>query len=180
MRSYGFARVSSKGQKDRYGPASQQRDLERFCQTWPDGPHTIVHTEPVVESATHWERPLWEQAIGEGITAYRQGLVDAFLFPRVDRESRNPFASMPVIRKALDAGIKCFFAQDKSSLDPKDWDSIEKYANEIREAMAYISRFKKLTTSGRIARGLYDHGIITLDQYEHWLDRNTPQKEAGE
>ena len=56
MRFYGFIRVSSKGQKDRYGPRNQREDMEKFAATWSDGPHFIVHIEPVVERATAWER----------------------------------------------------------------------------------------------------------------------------
>ena len=78
MRFYGFVRVSSKGQKDKYGPKNQRDDMQKFVETWPDGPHPIAHIEPVVERATSWERVAWQAAITEGIRAFSIGEVDAY------------------------------------------------------------------------------------------------------
>ncbi len=158
MKFYCFIRESSRGQKDRYGPTAQWRDMESFAQSWPGGPHLVSREscDVIIESATEWERPLWQQAISRAIDHYKAGQVDAFLFGRVDRESRNPFSSVPLMRLALDAGVKVYFAQDMFCLDPKDFESLKKYTDEIQEAMAYISRFKRITKPGRIARARDD------------------------
>lgn len=113
LRFYCFLRESSHGQKDKYGPLAQRRDMEKFAATWPGGPHIIKFSRTVIESATKWQRPIWEQAITEGIRCFKAGEVNAFLFGRVDRETRNPFASVPIMKLALDAGVKVFFAQDR-------------------------------------------------------------------
>ena len=158
LKFYCFIRESSPGQKDKYGPKAQWRDFGKFCHVWPGGPH---HTEKqftrtVIESATKWERPLWQQAITEGIRCFKAGLVDAFLFGRVDRESRNPFASVPIIKEALDAGIQVYFAKERLHLDPKDPESIERYVKEIKDAITYIRKFVENTAPGRIERARDD------------------------
>ena len=156
MRFYGFIRVSSKGQKDKYSPKNQQQDLERFVETWQNGPHSIVHIAPVIERATSWERVAWGQAIAEGISWFRTGKVEAFLFPRVDRESRNEFASIPILRQAIDAGVKIYFAQERLYLDPHDAEPIDRYLDEVRDARAYVRKMVKITKPGRISRARDD------------------------
>lgn len=158
LKFYCFIRESSPGQQDKYGPKAQWRDFEKFCHVWPGGPHHIEKqfTRTVIESATKWERPLWQQAITEGIRCFKAGLVDAFLFGRVDRESRNPFASVPIIKQALDAGIQVYFAKEQLHLDPKDPESIERYVKEIKDAITYIRKFVENTAPGRIERARDD------------------------
>lgn len=158
LRFYCFIRESSPGQKDKYGPKAQWRDFEKFSLQWPGGPHPISEqfSATIIESATKWERPAWEQAIIKGITAFRQGLIDAFLFGRVDRETRNLFPSIPILRMAMNAGVPIFFAQEKFRLDPKDPDSMDKYFKEAQDASAYARKLVKNTTPGRIARARED------------------------
>jgi len=161
MRFYCFLRESSAGQQDRYGPKTQWRDFERFIQNWPEGPHYIrtEDSSTVIESASKWNRPIWEQAIAEGIQRFKAGLVDGFLFGRVDRETRNLFASIPVLRMAIDAGVPIFFAQEKLYLDPKDPEAMEQYMKEAQDSLAYIRKFVKNTTPGRIARARDDQKL---------------------
>jgi len=158
LRFYCFIRESSPGQKDKYGPKTQWRDFEKFSLAWPGGPHRISEqfSATVIESATKWERPAWEEAVIQGITAFRQGLIDAFLFGRVDRETRNLFPSIPILRMAMDAGVPIYFAQEKLHLDPKSPESMDRYIQEAQDAIAYIRKFVKNTTPGRIARAKDD------------------------
>lgn len=186
LRFYCFIRESSRGQKDKYGPKAQWRDLEKFSLAWPGGPHRISEqfSATVIESATKWERPAWEQAIVQGITAFRQGLIDAFLFGRVDRETRNLFASIPVLRMAMDAGVPIYFAQEKLHLDPKDPESMERYTQEALDSIAYIRKFVRNTTPGRIARAKDDQkhpmntGMFGFDLIDGKRVPNQAQAEA--
>ncbi len=161
LRFYCFLRESSLVQKDRYGPKTQWRDFERFVQNWPRGPHYVrsEDSSTVIESASRWNRPIWEQAIAEGIRRFKAGIVDAFLFGRVDRETRNLFASIPVLRMAIDAGVPIFFAQEKLYLDPKDPEAMEQYMKEAQDSIAYIRKFVKNTTPGRISRARDDQKL---------------------
>ncbi len=161
MRFFCFIRVSGPKQKDKYGPKVQRRDFEAFAKSWPNGPHYLSPDDSatVVESATKWDRPIWEQAIAEGIRRFRAGLVDAFLMGRVDRETRNLFASIPIIRLAIDAGVPVFFAQEKLHLNPNDPEAMDRYMKEAQDAAAYIRKLVKNTAPGRLARAKDDQKL---------------------
>ena len=154
MRLFGIIRVSGPKQKDKYGPKAQWRDFEKFAAIWPNGPHYLSSEDSatVVESASEWNRPMWEQVVAEGIRRFRAGLIDAFLIGRVDRETRNLFASIPILRMAIDAGVPVFFAQEKLQLNPKDPEAMDRYLREAQDSIAYIRKLVKNTTPGRIER----------------------------
>jgi hypothetical protein len=95
-------------------------------------------------------------AVDKGIELHRQGLVDAFLFPEVDRETRNPLISVPILRRVLDAGIPVFFAEEKLHLDPDDPRSVNQYSEAVAKACAYVDMFVQKTRAGRFDRANED------------------------
>jgi DNA invertase Pin-like site-specific DNA recombinase len=149
---YRLLRVSSEGQKDRYGLPVQERATEDFVARLPNGPHGIADTAVVVESAGGWIRQDWANAISEGLRRFRNGEVNAFLLPRVDRETRNLFASIPLLKEVLDAGIPVYFAEEDICLTPSDPDAIQKYFESAMGAAAYLRTLVKNTRGGRLAR----------------------------
>jgi len=149
---YRLLRVSSEGQKDRYGLPVQERATEDFVARLPNGPHRIVDTAVVVESAGGWIRQDWANALSEGLRRVRNREVNAFLLPRVDRETRNLFASIPLLKEILDAGIPVYFAEEDICLTPTDPDAIQKYLESAMGAAAYLRTLVKNTRGGRLSR----------------------------
>ena len=43
---------------------------------------------------------------------YHQGTIDAFMFPEVDRQTRNSVVSIPILKLALNAGVPVYFAEE--------------------------------------------------------------------
>ncbi len=158
-----FIRESSPQQtrREKYGPRQQWRDIHNFALSWPGGPHKVPAelAITVVEQATKWERPEWAAAIQRGIALFKAGLGDGFVFGRVDRESRNPFSSAPILRRAIDAGVQIYFAQEGFHLNPRDPDSVNQYQQEVAKASDYIAKFVKLARGGRLARAQDDQKL---------------------
>ncbi len=158
-----FIRESSPQQtrREKYGPRQQWRDIHNFALSWPGGPHKVPAelAITVVEPATKWERPEWAAAIQKGIALFKAGVVDGFLFGRVDRESRNPFSSAPILRQAIDAGVQIYFAQELFHLNPRDPDSLNRYQQEVAKASDYIAKFVKLARGGRLTRAQDDQKL---------------------
>jgi hypothetical protein len=96
-------------------------------------------------------------AVNRGIELHHQGLIDAFLFPEVDRETRNPLISVPILRLVLDAGIPVFFAEERLHLDPDDPRSVNRYSEAVAKACAYVDVFVQKTRAGRFDRANEDH-----------------------
>jgi hypothetical protein len=149
---YRLLRVSSQGQRDRYGLPAQCSTTEVYMAKLPNGPHSIGETATVIERATAWTRDDWEAAVSRGVLLSRSKLINAFLLPRVDRETRNLFSSVPILRWVLDAGIPVHFAEENICLTPNDPEAIEKYLVAAGEAAAYVRKMTKITKGGRISR----------------------------
>jgi len=155
---YTIFRESSDPQERNKGLTRQQRQVRRFAETWPDGPHNIYEPHAqVIESASQGSRREWELAVSHGIELSRQGLVNAFLFPEVDRETRNPLISIPILRRVLDAGIPVFFAEEGLHLVPGDPRSVNKYSEAVARSCAYIDVMVQKTRAGRFDRANDDH-----------------------
>ncbi len=158
MKFYTILRESSDPQERKKGLARQRRQIARFAETWPGGPHQVY--EPctqVIESASQGSRSEWLAAVNRGIELHRQKLIDAFLFPEVDRETRNPLISVPILLRVLDARIPVFFAEEGLHLDPDDSSSVNKYSEAVAKACAYVDVFVQKTRAGRFDRANEDH-----------------------
>ena len=155
---YTIFRESSDPQERKKGLTRQQRQVRRFAETWPDGPHRIYEPHAqVIESASQGSRREWEVEVEKGIELFRKRLVDAFVFPEVDRETRNPLVSVPILRRVLDAGIPVFFAEESLLLDPDDPRSVNRYSEAVAKACAYVDVFVQKTRAGRFDRADQDH-----------------------
>jgi len=152
---YRLLRESSKAQKDRYGLPTQRRVTERYAVSL-GGIVTEENTAIVLESAVAWVRDEWQTAVSEGLCRFHSGLINAFLLPRVDRETRNLFASIPILREVIDQGIPIYFAEEDICLTPSAADALQTYLEAAMEAAAYLRRLVKNTKPARIARARDD------------------------
>lgn len=158
MKFYTILRESSDPQERKKGLTRQRRQIARFAETWSGGPHQVYEPCPqVIESASQGSRREWVAAVNRGIELHREGLIDAFLFPEVDRETRNPLTSVPILRLVLDAGIPVFFAEERLHLDPNDPRSVNQYSEAVAKACAYVDVFVQKTRAGRFDRANEDH-----------------------
>jgi len=115
----------------------------------------------IQESATSWERTKFEMAVREALSLYGNGEIEALLFPRVDRETRFLFGSIPLLAEVVKSGLRVYFAREKLMLDPDDLDSIERYLSKATQAQAYIQTMKlntgrakkKLVRAGKLPQG---------------------------
>jgi len=154
---YSIFRESSDPQQRKKGLARQWRQINRFAETWPGGPHRVYEPHAqVIESASQGSRREWEAQVGRGIELFRRGVIGAFAFPEVDRETRNPLISIPILRRVLDAGIPVFFAEEGLHLDPTDPRSVNKYSEAVAKACAYIDIMVQKTRAGRFDRANED------------------------
>jgi len=159
MRFYCIFRESSDPQMVRKGLERQWRQVRRFTETWPSGPNTIEHQVQVSESASRGCRAEWQEAVEQGIQLFRQGAIDAILFPEVDRETRNPVISIPILNLALSAGVPVFFAEEELHLDPGDPDAVNRYTEAMAKSCAYLATMVRKCRDGRFDRANSDHKL---------------------
>jgi len=159
MKFYCLLRESSDPQMAKKGPERQWRQLRRFCETWPEGPHEISHYTQISESASRGSRLEWQQAVEQAIEYYHKGVVDAILFPEVDRETRNPLVSVPILNRALAAGVPVFFAEEQLCLDTKESDAIQRYTDAVAKSCSYLATMIQKCRAGRFDRADIDHRL---------------------
>jgi len=160
MRFYCLFRESSDPQMAKKGLDRQWRQVRRFAETWDGAPHEISpHPAQISESASKGNRLEWQEAVKQGIGYYHQGTIDAFLFPEVDRETRNPVISVPILKLALDAGVPVYFAEERLHLDPRDPDTINRYADAMAKSCAYLATMVQKCRGGRFDRADIDHKL---------------------
>ena len=142
-------RVSSKPQRDKYGPPSQLSDVNESLPSCPFGKTELYRTIQVQESASGWNRKKWEAIMDVCISEYRQGKAQVLAFPRVDRESRFLASSFSKLLEVIESGMLVWFAQEKLWLDLNNPDSFEQYQKLVLEAQAYIRVLRRTTTRGK-------------------------------
>ncbi len=103
----------------------------------------------IQESASGWNRPKFEAAVNEAIESHKRGEIQAVLFPRVDRETRFLFSSVPILNKIMSAGLEVYFAEEQLFLDPNDPDSVQRYTDKVKAAQDYIATLRRNTVKGR-------------------------------
>ena len=160
-KAFTIIRVSSEDQLKGYGPDVQ----------WEDDivPNALLlglevdesYRRVIQESATSWERTKFEVAVREAIRLYEHGQIQALVFPRVDRETRFIFGSMPLLVEVIQVGLEVYFAREKLFLNPNDPESVERYLNKATQAQAYAETMKlntmrakrKLLKQGKLPQG---------------------------
>jgi site-specific DNA recombinase len=136
----------------KYGP-----DVQWYDDVVPNAPLMGLEVNEeykrvIQESATGWNRVLFEATVREAIELYREGKVQVVMFPRVDRETRFVFGSFALLSEVIRAGLEVCFAREKLRLDPNDADSVERYLTKAAQAQAYVEVMKQNTIRGKIAK----------------------------
>ncbi|MFC1919604.1 recombinase family protein [Chloroflexota bacterium] len=182
MKVLTIIRISSQDQKHGYGPEDQWEEdvLANASKLGLEVSESLKRT--IEESATHWEREKFSHVIAEAIQLYRKGEIGGVVFPRVDRETRFVFSSMPFLSDMLRIGMQVFFARELLYLDPKDPEAVERYLDKVGQAQAYVETMRLNTMRGRKRRakkdGLLPTGGVGL--YGYFYDSNTGKRIRNE
>jgi hypothetical protein len=151
-KAFVIIRVSGKDQLKGNGPDAQWEDDVIFNAPVLELEVTEKYRRVIQESASGWNRPKFEAAVNEAIELFKKGEIQAVLFPRVDRETRFLFSSVPLLNKITAAGMEIYFAEEQLFLDPNDPDSVQRYTDKVKAAQDYIATLRRNTMKGRRKR----------------------------
>ncbi len=151
-KAFTIIRVSGRDQLKGNGPDAQWED-----HVLPNAPVLDLEVNEeyrcvIQESASGWNRPKFEAVVNEAIELHRRGEIQAVLFPRVDRETRFLFSSVPLLNKIMGAGLEVYFAEEQLFLDPNDPDAVQRYTDKVKAAQDYIATLRRNTMKGRKKR----------------------------
>jgi len=151
-KAFTIIRVSAEDQLRGYGP-----DNQWFDDVLPNAPFLGLEVSEtyrciIQERATSWDREKYEASFREALELYGQGVIQALLFPRVDRETRFIFGSVTLLTEALRAGLQVYFAREKLFLDLNDPETVGRYLNKAIQAQAYVQIMVTNTTNGKRRR----------------------------
>lgn len=160
MKAFTIIRVSAQDQLKGYGPNVQWDDVLLNAQSL-GLDVSAEHRRIIQESATGWNRELFETTVREGLALFQKGEVQAMLFPRVDRETRFVVGSFGLLSEVIRNGMPVFFARDRLHLDPLDPESVERYFNKAIQAQAYVTTMRENTMRAIRMRAEKDHRMPT-------------------
>ncbi len=144
-----WIRESTAGQYDRYGPASQREQQDRFIER-----HGLVDTGLVFQVA-HSGTTVWRSAtMTEMLAEARAGAFDLLLAGYSDRWQRNLRRTLELLEDGLHpAGVALVMCDRRIlSSDPQDWDEL---ISEAAGAEKYSRRLSERITDGYAAK--FDH-----------------------
>ena len=144
-----WIRESTAGQYDRYGPASQREQQDRFIDR-----HGLVDTGLVFQVA-HSGTTVWRSAtMAEMLAEARAGAFDLLLAGYSDRWQRNLRRTLELLEDGLHpAGVALVMCDRRIlSSDPHDWDEL---ISEAAGAEKYSRRLSERITDGYAAK--FDH-----------------------
>ena len=154
LRAVRWIRESTDGQMDRFGPASQHEQIDRFVER-----HALVEVRaPFV--VAHSGRHVWRhERMAEMLSAARAGEFDVLLTGYADRWQRNLRRFLELIEDALHPAGAALVMCDRRLLssDPRDWDQM---IAEAHEAERYSRRLGE-----RVADGLARRFEVHADQW---------------
>ena len=159
VRLVAFVRQSSSGQIGGHGRERQEED--EIASYAAEIGAEIVDTWRIVERATIFDRPAFEDALERAITMRRAGQIDGLIVASVDRLSRDPYDGGSVCRTALMAGLRLLFAAE--GFDANDERDQERIMGALSAARAYARRLKAQTMPARRARakqGKIPNGMV--------------------
>jgi DNA invertase Pin-like site-specific DNA recombinase len=154
LRAARWIRESTAGQYDRFGPASQREQQDRFIER-----HGLVDTGRVFQVAqsgtTVWRSPTMTQMLDEAKT----GGFDLLLAGYSDRWQRNLRRTLELLEDHLHpAGVALVMCDRRIiSSDPNDWDELvaesagaEKYSRRLSERITegYAAKFAQENDPG--------------------------------
>ena len=144
-----WIRESTAGQYDRFGPASQREQQDRFIER-----HGLVDAGLVFQVAhsgtTVWRSPTMTEMLAEA----RAGAFDLLLAGYSDRWQRNLRRTLELLEDGLHpAGVALVMCDRRIlSSDPHDWDEL---VAEAAGAERYSRRLSERITDGYAAK--FDH-----------------------
>jgi DNA invertase Pin-like site-specific DNA recombinase len=154
LRAARWIRESTAGQYDRFGPASQREQQDRFIER-----HGLVDTGRVFQVAhsgtTVWRSPTMTQMLAEA----KAGGFDLLLAGYSDRWQRNLRRTLELLEDHLHpAGVALVMCDRRIlSSDPGDWDELvaesagaEKYSRRLSERITegYAAKFTQENDPG--------------------------------
>jgi DNA invertase Pin-like site-specific DNA recombinase len=154
LRAARWIRESTKGQYDRFGPASQREQQDRFIER-----HGLVDTGRVFQVAhsgtTVWRSPTMTQMLDEA----KAGGFDLLLAGYSDRWQRNLRRTLELLEDHLHpVGVALVMCDRRIiSSDPNDWDELvaesagaEKYSRRLSERITqgYAAKFAQENDPG--------------------------------
>ena len=183
MKAFTVIRVSGQDQLQRYGPDVQWQEVLTYATSLGLEP-TIEYRRIIQESATDWDRDIFESTVREGLKLYHNGEVQAMIFPRVDRETRFVFGSFPLLSEVIKSGMPVYFARDQFRLDPMNAESVERYFNKALQAQAYVTTMKENVMRGVRIRAERDHRMPTggpkwAYNYHHYRSYQRANNNSG-
>ena len=141
-----WIRESTAGQYDRYGPASQREQQDRFIDR-----HGLIDTGLVYQVA-HSGTTVWRSAtMTEMLAEARAGSFDLLLAGYSDRWQRNLRRTLELLEDGLHpAGVALVMCDRRIlSSDPQDWDEL---ISEAAGAEKYSRRLSERITDGYAAK----------------------------
>ncbi len=151
LRAARWIRESTAGQYDRYGPASQREQQDRFIER-----HGLVDTGLVYQVA-HIGRTVWRSAtMATMVEDLRSGRFDLLLTGYSDRWQRNLRRTLELLEDELHPNGVALVMCDRKILssDPSDWDEL---ISEAAGAEKYSRRLSERITEGYAAKFDQEH-----------------------
>ena len=146
MRAARWVRESTAGQYDRYGPASQRDQQDRFIER-----HGLVDTGLVYQVA-HSGRTVWRSStMATKVEDVRAGRFDLLLTGYSDRWQRNLRRTLELLEDQLHPNAVALVMCDRKILssDPSDWDEL---ISEAAGAEKFSRRLSERITEGYAAK----------------------------
>ena len=146
LRAARWIRESTAGQYDRYGPASQREQQDRFIER-----HGLQDTGLVFQVA-HSGTTVWRSPVmAEMLEAARSSAFDLLLAGYSDRWQRNLRRTLELLEDGLHpAGVALVMCDRRIlSSDPHDWDEL---ISEAAGAEKYSRRLSERITDGYAAK----------------------------
>ena len=146
LRAARWIRESTVGQYDRYGPASQREQQDRFIER-----HGLVDTGLVYQVA-HSGRTVWRSAtMATMVEDLRAGRFDLLLTGYSDRWQRNLRRTIELLEDELHPNAVALVMCDRKILssDPSDWDEL---ISEAAGAEKSSRRLSERITEGYAAK----------------------------
>lgn len=130
LRFAAWIRESTKGQYDRYGPDSQQREITDFAERYGLVDTGLIWT-PAQSGKTVWQ----SSEMAAMLDAARAGAFDVLLIGYFDRWQRNLRRFLELIEDGLHAsGVALVMCDSRLlSSDPRDWQRMKEQANRAED-----------------------------------------------
>src|SRR4051812_8863028 len=141
-----WIRESTKGQYDRYGPASQREQQDRFIER-----HGLADTGLLYEVAQSGSTVWQSRAMSQMLADATAGRFDLLLAGYSDRWQRNLRRTLELLEDSLHPAGAALVMCDRRILssDPHDWDEL---VAEATGAERYIRRLTEKVTDGYAAK----------------------------